>query len=472
VQLILIQKDPAKPAAMGNFCSIGLIELLRKIQTKMVITRIRPLLKKHKVLQRNQIAFLPGRGTHSELIQLIKLLEEIAENDLPVDLTTADVKGAFDSPERTAQYAAWRRAGIPASLAIYLVNLGGRSTYRLASPYGLRQDLDPLAEGVGPTTDNPWLPTRGGTQGHPLSTLGWVVFFDILLTALNEVQQEFPFYVRHNGSTLILQLPLCYADDLHSVSSCRKATVNANCIISAFAAMFGIEFAPKLRTVSSRTNPGDVVLYTRDWVPIVAPFGDKSAYIKSLGIKYNLFRDTAELFAEMEAKLLSVADTLEAHKASTLARAMAQQVCTLPQIKYPLQFYSFSEAQYDTLTRLLLRPLRQAKVVGTRLHEEVMTNQLLGGLMADVHRKVQEAKLRLFDLAMAKGGDTRRTMEYLCLRRLRQEKEDFSLIASCVQCWVPEKEPPPGKRTEWWAEFLVRRAQLNNITLHSFPLPN
>jgi hypothetical protein len=81
-------------------------------------------------------------------------------------------------------------------------------------------------------------------------------------------------------------------------------------------------------------------------------------------------------------------------------------------------------------------------------------------------------RCRLFDLAMAEGGDTRRDMECLCLRLLRQEKEDFSLIASCVQCWVPEKEPPPGKRTEWWAESLVRRAQLNNIALHSFPLPN
>jgi hypothetical protein len=136
----------------------------------------------------------------------------------------------------------------------------------------LRQDLDPLATGVDPTTDNPWVPTRGGSQGDPLSTLGWVVFFDILLTALNEVQREFSFYVRHNGSTLILKLPLCYADDLHSVSSCREATVKANCIISAFAAMFGIEFAPaKLRAVSSRTNSGEVVLYTHDWVLIVAP---------------------------------------------------------------------------------------------------------------------------------------------------------------------------------------------------------
>jgi hypothetical protein len=35
VQLILIQKDPAKLAARGNFRPIGLIEVLRKIQTKI-----------------------------------------------------------------------------------------------------------------------------------------------------------------------------------------------------------------------------------------------------------------------------------------------------------------------------------------------------------------------------------------------------------------------------------------------------
>jgi hypothetical protein len=243
------------------------------------------------------------------------------------------------------------------------------------------------------------------------------------------VQREVPFYVRHNGSTLILQLPLCYADDLHSVSSCREATVKANCIISAFAAMLGIDFAPaKLRAVSSRTNPGDVVLYIRDWVSIVSPFGDKSAYIKSLGIKYNLFRDAAVLFAEMEAKLLSVADTLGARKAPTLAWAMAQQVCTMPQIIYPLQFFLLFQgtARYPHQASAPFPAAGQGSGhVGTRLHEEVMTNQLLGGFMVDVHTKVQEAKLRLFDLVMSEGGDTRRAMECLCLRLLRQNKEDL-----------------------------------------------
>jgi hypothetical protein len=119
---------------------------------------------------------------------------------------------------------------------------------------------------------------RGGTQGDPLRSLGWVVFLDTLLTALNKVQREFPFYLRHSGSHLILQLPLCYADDLHNIGSCREATVKANCIISAFAAVFGIEFAPKkLRAITSG-KPGGITLYNREWEPFSQPFGDTEIF--------------------------------------------------------------------------------------------------------------------------------------------------------------------------------------------------
>jgi hypothetical protein len=64
------------------------------------------------------------------------VLEEVAENGLEVNLTTADVKGTFNSPERTAQWASWRCVGIPSPLVTYLTNLETLSSYRLSSPYG------------------------------------------------------------------------------------------------------------------------------------------------------------------------------------------------------------------------------------------------------------------------------------------------------------------------------------------------
>jgi hypothetical protein len=129
----------------------------------MLTRRLLPLLEKHKVLQTNQFAFLPGRGTTSELIQLINVLEEIQKANLMVDLSTSDVRGGFDSPERTAQYACWWRIGMPKDIALYLTNLGAMSSYRLTSPNGMRKNLDPAVEGVDAETDNPWIPGRGGT---------------------------------------------------------------------------------------------------------------------------------------------------------------------------------------------------------------------------------------------------------------------------------------------------------------------
>jgi hypothetical protein len=167
----------------------------------------------------------------------------------------------------------------------------------------MQAKLDPTAEGVVPATDNPWLPTRGGTQGDPLSTLGWVVFFDILLTALTEVQREFPFYVRHNGSTLVLQLPACYADDLNNISSCTESTTKANCITSAFAGMFGIIFAPeKMRAITSRNVPGNLTFYSQEWVPMVQPFGGMETLMKTLGIWVTLSRYWSAQFKKMVTK--------------------------------------------------------------------------------------------------------------------------------------------------------------------------
>jgi hypothetical protein len=136
-------------------------------------------------------------------------------------------------------------------------------------------------------------------------------------------------------------------------------------------------------------------------------FGDAAAYITSLGITYNLNRDTAFIFQSLCAKLKNIAVVLGGRQASMMACAIGQNVITIPQIIYPLQFYCFFEKQHDQLTSLLLKPLRVVKGVGTKLNYVVLTNPLLGGYMSDVHSKVQETKLRLFNRCMAEGGATR-----------------------------------------------------------------
>jgi hypothetical protein len=165
VILYLIQKDLLKLPLPANFRPVGLLEVLHKVWTKMIFAQITPIINHGEVLQPNHYAFLPCKGTGSELIQILNLLEEVVEHGLLVDLSTLDVLGAFDSPERTAQYICWRRVGIPAPLATYLVSLAALSTYKISSPYGIRKP-DLPEDDVIPELNNRFLPARGCSRVH------------------------------------------------------------------------------------------------------------------------------------------------------------------------------------------------------------------------------------------------------------------------------------------------------------------
>jgi hypothetical protein len=153
-----------------------------------------------------------------------------------------------------------------------------------------------------------------------------MVFFDPLLKALNKVQKKNPFYVQSRGSKLGLQDPACYADDLHVFASCREATIEANKIISAFAAMFGIKFSPKkLRAIITKKKPGVMVLYDWEWKEIRHPFKDPDEYIKSLGLTYNLKNSWGTQFKELLVKFKELGAVLRRRHASTMTRALLQK---------------------------------------------------------------------------------------------------------------------------------------------------
>jgi hypothetical protein len=132
--------------------------------------------------------------------------------------------------------------------------------------------------------------------------------------------------------------------------------------------------------------------------------------MKSLGILINLELTWADQYSAMETKLKTVAGMLEPRNASILVKAMAIGTSTIHQVLYALQFYSFSRKQHAELLAILIRPLWSAKMVGSRIQKSILTNSLLGGLIADVHAMVQSAKARLFKGAMSEGGGTRRVM--------------------------------------------------------------
>jgi hypothetical protein len=72
--------------------------------------------------------------------------------------------------------------------------------------------------------------------------------------------------------------------------------------------MFGIKFSPaKLRAIKTREDPGDVVLYTQNWLSIVVK---AKVYMTSLGITYDIKYENSTIFQSLCAKLRKVATVL------------------------------------------------------------------------------------------------------------------------------------------------------------------
>jgi hypothetical protein len=307
---------------------------------------------------------------------------------------------------------------------------------------------------VIPELDNPFLPARGLTQGAPESTMGWVVFFDPLLAALNKVQ-KYPFYIRQRGSHLAEQDPTCYADDLHLIASCRECTVECNKVISAFAAMFGIKFAPKkLRAITTAKEPGVMILYDWEWKEICHPFGTVEESIKSLGLTYNLRYDWGDQFDELLARFKAVGVVLRRKHASTMTRGILQKSSSTSKIGYTAQFSPFTKEQHQLLSAALVSPLREQKAIGSRIATNVMINEQMGGFMPDIHKTVQLAKSRLVTQAMKLGGATARSINGLLARAARRGYLDPT--ATSARIVVQSKIRIKGRATyHWWAHSLV-----------------
>ena len=68
---------PKKPGetALSNVCPIGLLELLRKLWTSIIVTRIQLVWEKHGILHSSQSGYRWRRGTSTAITQVVNAME-------------------------------------------------------------------------------------------------------------------------------------------------------------------------------------------------------------------------------------------------------------------------------------------------------------------------------------------------------------------------------------------------------------
>ena len=115
-----------------------------------------------------------------------------------------------------------------------------------------------------------------------------------------------------------------------------------------------------------------------------------------------------------------------------MTRGLLQKSSSTSKILYTCQFAPYTTAQLDSLSAALASPLRQQKTIGTRLATTVLITEELGGFLPDIHRLVQQAKLRLIKQAFKQGEATERAMQSLLARAARRGFVDLSLTSGRI----------------------------------------
>ena len=102
----------------------------------LCVNRITRAWERHVVLAPGQHGFRPGRGTDSALLQFLNATEHAVEAQIPLYLSSWDIRIAFDSVSREAMEVSWLRLGIPPAVARWLAYMDVKGANDDSHPMG------------------------------------------------------------------------------------------------------------------------------------------------------------------------------------------------------------------------------------------------------------------------------------------------------------------------------------------------
>jgi hypothetical protein len=216
--LCLIPKDKFGAPSLERIRPISLFEVIRKVWTSVLVTRITRVWKDLHIIHPSQYGYQPKVGTDTELLQLLNVIEDAQEHKKTVIMTSYDTAKAFDSVNKSFMESAWQRLGVPSDIARYLVQMDVQGDTIIKTPHStyVRKKYGTTAftpNARSTRTSAPSFRARDGIgQGDSPSATAWVAVYDILLHALDSVPSSYKFSIQdHQIQTVV---SLAYGDDL------------------------------------------------------------------------------------------------------------------------------------------------------------------------------------------------------------------------------------------------------------------
>ena len=357
--LAMVPKIAESAPALDQVRPISLYETLRKVWTTIVTSRIVEVWDELRVIDRAQCGYMRGKGTHTELLQIINAIEEANELGRQIFLTSYDTMKAFDSVDKRLMTAAWVRLGVPLDVAEYLDRLDTGGLTVIKTPHassciregGFKQAVHSCGEDSSVDTCSSFLAVNGIGQGDSPSATGWLAVYDILLVALRSMP-DVKLYIKTSINQLSTVEPNAYADDLNIISPSSTHAQSALDIVSAYNYITGLTTnTVKMKCGSNHDNRGlQLLVHDFQWQaqPIDIGYNDP---IKILGVQVDLCNNWTDQVEKTTEKITRMLSQISRKRVTNSSRRLAFTMTFLATAIYPLKFLPLTLSEYEVIRK-------------------------------------------------------------------------------------------------------------------------
>ena len=126
-----------------NYKGISLLPIAAKIYNKLILNRLLP--KVEPLICKNQNGFRTGRSTHSQILAIRRIIEEMCNCNKEAVFLFVDFSKAFDSIDRDKMFDILSLYGIPEPLIEAIRVLYTNTMSTIVTPDGETEPIDTLA---------------------------------------------------------------------------------------------------------------------------------------------------------------------------------------------------------------------------------------------------------------------------------------------------------------------------------------
>ena len=363
-----IPKEPGNPD-MNKRRPLMFYEVMRKMCMGVKKQQVMNVWLKHKTIDKDNYAFMPGFDTSDPLMIKKMIMEDAKYYNKTLALIDVDFSKAYDSTETFAKDISLRRMGFPEEgLALWQMYDETREM-RIETAYGPTGTIKPECGAWG--------------QGAEESPMGWLCLMSWLSAYVNtETTKPYKYTINKEKSIDIIKT--IYADDGNYMSRTHKSAKQQAHAISNFSTSTGIIVKPQKSYIYA-----NYVIPDNDVIEITTYKGDgkfglgepnvyalkqikATDFWRHLGNVQNAEGRTTiqdvkmhdgSTFENILTKTKNNINTLKKKAISITAANIAVQTVIIPQIMYPAIYNNMSANEIEQL-QIKIRQIYRTKMKG------------------------------------------------------------------------------------------------------------